>query len=316
MNGPAPAANARVPDKAVRPDEAIDAGRTYEVKQWRSPTDSMGQIHEFNSLEAAGAKAAALGKSSFDSFDGNRWDWRPVWRQPGGDWTDGTMAADLPHARGLRAVHSESASDDRTYVVKGWRNPSHHEGATHRFNNLDEAGRMAIALGRVSFDSYDASGQSWQPVKHHTDGRWVVGSPPYIAQTQPMQRLAPKAVAPFIRSQRAVPDHGQAVDQRALVTHLSRPVAEYTGERGVIRPERPGPVEGFELRTRALAWGDEAITNPVARARFAAHVVRISHQISAGRADQRPLDSGTASISERGSPAVVRAQSLARRIER
>ena len=43
MNGPAPAANARVPDKAVRPDEAIDAGRTYEVKQWRyEPTKEYG----------------------------------------------------------------------------------------------------------------------------------------------------------------------------------------------------------------------------------------------------------------------------------
>lgn len=78
-------------------------------------------------------------------------------------------------------------------------------------------------------------------------------------------------------------------EERKLVSRLTRLAVEYSDERSVANPGIPGPSKGVEVWTRATAWGNQAITNPAARARFKQHVDRIVHRVTAGRDEPRPL---------------------------
>lgn len=61
--------------------------------------------------------------------------------------------------------------DGSRYVVKEWRSESDYEGIAHSFADIAKAIGKAEALGKLSFDGYDESGQ-WYPVRREQDGTW------------------------------------------------------------------------------------------------------------------------------------------------
>lgn len=73
---------------------------------------------------------------------------------------------------------------------------------------------------------------------------------------------------------------------------------------------------GTTMREQAQAWGDKAITNPSARARFAEHVARIVHLITAGRSDPRPGEAGPGSTPQRAGVLAESPKSLTKPLER
>jgi hypothetical protein len=70
------------------------------------------------------------------------------------------------------------------------------------------------------------------------------------------------------------------------------------------------------MREQAQAWADKAITNPSARARFAEHVARIVHLITAGRSHPRPGEAGPRPTPERAGVLAESPKSLTKPIER
>ena len=73
---------------------------------------------------------------------------------------------------------------------------------------------------------------------------------------------------------------------------------------------------GATMREQAQAWADKAITNPSARARFAEHVARIVHLITARRSDPRKVDSDPAPKPQRAGVLAESPKSLTNPIER
>ena len=70
------------------------------------------------------------------------------------------------------------------------------------------------------------------------------------------------------------------------------------------------------MREKAQAWADQAITNPSARARFANHVARIVHLITAGRSEPRPVAEDPGPKPERAGVRAESPKSLNKLIER
>lgn len=87
-----------------------------------------------------------------------------------------------------------------------------------------------------------------------------------------------------------------------------------------LQERRPDPaqakIHGATMREQAQAWADKAITNPSARARFAEHVARIVHLITAGRSDPRPGEAGPGSTPQRAGVLAESPKSLTKPLER
>ncbi len=156
----------------------------------------------------------------------------------------------------------------------------------------DSHGPSTARTGTPSTRQMPPGGEDPQPGVISPKPRRLYAGPVVVAaDTRPEMRMVPGPAE----------DHGLQLPNR-------------------LQERRPDPAQakghGATMREQAQAWADKAITNPSARARFANHVARIVHLITAGRSEPRPVAEDPGPKPERAGVRAESPKSLNKLIER